>query len=75
MIPPQFATWLLLRLSCRNEALAGDLREEFQRRPSKFWYWRQVLVAITVNPIRTLVLIRLTPRHTASCRWWVRALP
>ena len=26
----------------------------------------------SVTPI---VLIRLTPRHTASCRWWVRALP
>ncbi len=47
-VPPVMATWLLrhLVLGDRNEALEGDLLEEFQRRGSASWYWRQVLGAI-----------------------------
>jgi len=46
--PPASASWLLehLVLGEKNEALAGDLLEEFQRRRSVAWYWRQVLGAI-----------------------------
>ena len=49
--PPSLATWMLdhLLFGGRNEALAGDLLEEFQRRRSAFWYWRQVLAAIFVS--------------------------
>ena len=45
---PAAATWMLrhLVLGNRNEALEGDLLEEFQRRHSASWYWRQVLAAI-----------------------------
>jgi hypothetical protein len=46
--PPALASWMLDHLlwGGRNEALAGDLLEEFQRRPSVAWYWRQVIGAI-----------------------------
>jgi len=46
--PPAFATWLLewLALGNKNEALAGDLMEEFERRRSVAWYWRQVVGGI-----------------------------
>jgi hypothetical protein len=46
--PPASATWLLERIvpGEKNEALAGDLLEEFNRRGSAAWYWRQVLGAI-----------------------------
>jgi len=46
--PPTMATWVLehLVLGDRNEALEGDLLEEFQRRRSATWYWRQVLGAV-----------------------------
>jgi hypothetical protein len=49
--PPVVATWLVLRLATHrsNEALVGDLTEEFQRRPSRSWYWRQVVVAVLVS--------------------------
>jgi hypothetical protein len=49
--PPALASWMLEhRLwGGRNEALAGDLLEEFQRRRSAMWYWRQVLFAIFVS--------------------------
>jgi hypothetical protein len=48
VIPPPMATWMLkhLVLGKRNEALEGDLLEEFQQRRSESWYWRQVLGAI-----------------------------
>jgi hypothetical protein len=49
--PPALASWMLrhLVLGDRTEALEGDLLEEFQRRRSAAWYWRQVLEAIVAN--------------------------
>lgn len=49
--PPAIATWMLehLTLGRKNEALAGDLLEEFSRGRPATWYWRQVLVAIVVG--------------------------
>ena len=46
--PPRLATWLVSHavLGDRNEALVGDLQEEFQTRRSRAWYWRQVFGAI-----------------------------
>ena len=48
--PPSLATWLLEHLICPedNEALAGDLLEEFGQGRSVAWYWYQVLVEILV---------------------------
>lgn len=49
--PPALAAWLLdhMVIGGRNDALAGDLLEEFQRRCSPGWYWRQVLGAILAS--------------------------
>ena len=46
--PPLVAAWLLehLTIGPRNEALTGDLLEEFRSGRSARWYWRQVLGAI-----------------------------
>jgi hypothetical protein len=52
--PPSTATWLLEHLTpgeC-NEALAGDLLEEFRNGRSAGWYWRQVVVAIAIGCFR-----------------------
>jgi hypothetical protein len=51
VVPPTMATWILkhLVLGERNEALEGDLLEEFQRRRSAPWYWRQVLGAMLLG--------------------------
>jgi len=38
----------------KNEALAGDLLEDFRRRGSVAWYWRQVFIAILVGCSREL---------------------
>jgi len=49
--PPPLATWLLEHLvpGEKNEALTGDLLEDFQRRGSVVWYWRQVFMAVLVG--------------------------
>lgn len=49
--PPVLATWFLehMRFSNTDDALAGDLLEEFNQRRSAAWYWRQVLVAVLVG--------------------------
>src|ERR1700761_8706539 len=52
--PPAAANWLLrhLTLGEANEALAGDLLEEFQDGRSVGWYWSQVLVAVALSWLR-----------------------
>ena len=49
--PPALASWMLQHLVLGDsvEALEGDLLEEFRRRGSAAWYWRQVLGAIVAS--------------------------
>lgn len=46
--PPQIATWLLNHFgsSPNNDVIIGDLAERYQLGRSRWWYRRQVLVAI-----------------------------
>lgn len=54
--PPAIASWVLEHLTRRtgNEALAGDLAQEFAQGRSAAWYWRQVLLAILVSLVGKL---------------------
>ena len=49
--PPRLAT-LLLALVAADEALAGDLEEEYRAGRSRAWYWRQVIAAVAVDSVR-----------------------
>jgi hypothetical protein len=53
---PRVATWLLRRFSSgpHGEAIAGDLMERYALRPSRVWYWRQVLSAIRADILTTV---------------------
>jgi len=53
-LPPPLATLLLRRLAPGEEALAGDLQEEFCSGRSRSWYWWQVGVAIAFDAWRDL---------------------
>jgi hypothetical protein len=45
MREPSIAVWLL-QLFCRDEALVGDILEEYDARGSRAWLWRQVGMAV-----------------------------
>jgi hypothetical protein len=53
---PKLATWLLVRFSSdpHGEAIAGDLMEQYAERPSRLWYWQQVLSAIAADVVTTV---------------------
>ena len=48
--PPRLAMRLLDYFLPDNEPLTGDLLEEFERRQSSWWLWRQVVAAILATP-------------------------
>jgi hypothetical protein len=50
--PPVTASWILVHFSDADEGLIGDLFEEYLRRGSALWYWRQVAIAIVVGFVR-----------------------
>jgi hypothetical protein len=54
--PPQIATWMLEHMTSgvRDEALAGDLLETFQRGRSDGWYWQQAIGACLVSWFESL---------------------
>jgi len=55
--PPRIANWLLRHCTpgVHNEALAGDLLEEYHSGRSKSWYWRQVLAICSIACFREIV--------------------
>lgn len=55
--PPSLATWMLQHCipGRRNEALVGDLLEEFRAGRSICWYWRQVLDAVVRGCTREIL--------------------
>ena len=52
--PPAVATWLLRQFGCspRNEAILGDLIEQYRHGRSRLWYWQQTLIALLVGLLR-----------------------
>lgn len=48
MSEPTIAMFLLHRF-CRDEALVGDIVEEFEHRQSRLWLWRQVAVVVLLG--------------------------
>jgi len=54
--PPRIATWLLKQLGCgpNQDAVLGDLAEQYTRKGSDMWYWRQTLKAIPVSFLREI---------------------
>ena len=49
--PPRLAAFLL-QVATADEALAGDLEEEYRAGRSRAWYWRQVMATIAVGSLR-----------------------
>ena len=51
---PRIATWLLRRFgpSEQNQVLVGDLAEHYRSGRSRWWYWREVMIALSVGTLR-----------------------
>jgi hypothetical protein len=66
--PPALATWLVEHLSRggKNEALAGDLLEQFSQGRSVAWYWRQALIAIALNFVSKWRILALAGAFTTA---------
>ena len=49
--PPRIATWMLKHFGSgpNNDALLGDLAEQYLQKDSAMWYWRQAMKAIPVS--------------------------
>lgn len=54
-LPPRLAVWLLKHFGsgADNEALLGDLAEQYVEKRSPMWYWRQAIGAILVRGDRS----------------------
>ena len=75
--PPKLAEALLNRLALDNEPLAGDIIEEFRRRNSRFWLWRQLIAALVMQALyapHPPVALNLTPTDPVVAEWlmWKR---
>ena len=70
--PPRLANLLVQRLALDNEPLAGDLVEEFRRRQSRLWLWRQLIVALVMQALyapHPPVSLNLTPTDPVVAEW------
>lgn len=52
--PPKMATWLLKQFGCspNNDAVIGDLIEQYHQGQTSYWYWKQTFVAIVRSMFR-----------------------
>src|SRR5262245_12488179 len=69
--PPQIGTLLLKRLGALDDALVGDIVEEWNRGRSAVWFWRQVIVAITSTVTTTIRENRLLSARAIIAGWAV----
>ena len=55
--PPRSALWVLAFVwrGHYGDSLTGDLIEQFQQGRSRWWFWRQVVVALLIAPLRSTV--------------------
>jgi hypothetical protein len=70
--PPALARILLDRLALDNEPLAGDILEEFRRRGSTLWLWRQLIAAFAMHALyapHPPVALNLTPVDPVVAEW------
>ncbi len=71
--PPAVASWLLERF-CADPGLAGDLIEEYGRRRSVSWYWKQTAFAFgaySTAQIREHKWLTLRAIATGYVIWYV----
>jgi hypothetical protein len=75
ILPPRVAAWLLETLGpADQESLVGDMHEEYARRKSSLWFWRQTLMAITLGAWREVQRDKLRAVGALFVGWLALAL-
>ena len=69
--PPFLATLILERLGADDDALVGDLLEEYRRRRSRAWYWSQALAGVALRSSKHIVREPLTALAAITAGWAV----
>jgi hypothetical protein len=72
-LPPTVANWLLERFGV-DEALVGDLVEEYGRNRSRVWFWRQTLVAVIKKGATDIRSHKLLAVRAVVIGWMVASL-
>jgi hypothetical protein len=69
--PPKLATWLLLTLGAGEhlEPAIGDLQERFRKHHSRWWYWRQIFLAIAVSATEEIRARKLLAVRAVLVGW------
>ena len=72
--PPKLAKWTLKHFGSSDEALVGDLIEEYSQGRSAAWYWRQVLIAVLIgcgNQVRRHKLLTVRAVIVGWAAWYI----
>ena len=72
-LPPKVANWLLARFDV-DEALIGDLVEEYGRDHSRAWFWRQTVVAVIKTGATDVHSHKLIAIRAVVIGWMVESL-
>jgi hypothetical protein len=76
--PPRVATWMLKHFGSGpdNDALLGDLAEQYLKKDSAMWYWRQTMKAIPVSFFREIRAHRRIAARALLTGWglWIFSL-
>ena len=68
--PPVVPTWLLERIgSDSNDAVLGDLIEQYGAGRSRFWYWRQALATVLFSATRDIRAYKLLAFRALVSGW------
>src|SRR5215471_3208383 len=71
--PPRLAVWMLKHFGSGpdNDALLGDLAEQYAEKNSAWWYWRQTLGGIVVSTFKDIRNHKLLTLRALIVGWFV----
>src|SRR5262245_59942774 len=71
--PPRLAVWMLKHFGSGpdNDALFGDLAEQYAEKNSAWWYWRQTLGGIVATTFKDIRNHRLLTLRALIVGWFV----
>jgi hypothetical protein len=74
--PPKAATWLLVQFGCssHNDAVIGDLAEQYEEGQTSWWYWKQTFNAIVRSVLNAIGSHMWLTIRAVAVGWMMLAL-